>query len=599
MPGIGGFALTSPQDIFQKKRIFLDNMRWDENYIEETINDDKFNLCLAASSSGVVPISKIVKPNRFYSVFYGEIHSENLKGKNCRIQHDFLLSGIINEGYEFLNRVEGVFLIALWDRENQNLLIANDAFGQYPLNYYFENGNFIFSSQAKAITKIIESAELNRQSLAEHLAYGLILNGQTWFKNIKRLWPGSCLIYKDNKLSEIQYYKPIYTPKNDISFSKKIESFVFAFNDAVRNRWNQNENTAVALTGGNDTRIIWSAYSKEGMKATAVTHGNPDSSDMFIANKISKKLNVVHQKYLFDSALKVFPDSASKLTLMSEGFLSIAGAHAVSYYESLQNDFDVLIDGAGGPFYRRQVFRKYSFEKFHHPSLASFFNNILLKRHFINGVVEKDFANETGEIIYNKLKKYFNKYSEYGQKEDLIDLFYFHQFAGLSYSANVLLQSHFIKCRQPLYDRHLFNLARTFTYRQRKRLSLYRRIIHINEPKLEYIPLVSSSTIVPYKGFIWKRIIPFGINYFAAKINLPNSFRIRRGIPPFNISELFRDQLNSYLKEILLDPLTLKRPFWDGGRFEQMIKEHESGSQDYSDTFSNFMTAELFLRDFF
>lgn len=598
MPGIGGFFLSSPRIFQQTKQALLNTMIWDANSRNTDFEDHNAHFYMSGITNDIVPVSLLQSDHRWYSIFYGELHLSDPALNKTSAQHNLIHLGLIQHGMEYLNDLEGTFLFALWDKQDRELLIANDAFGQFPLHWHQSKDFFVFSSQANAIANAIENRDLNVQALSEYLAYGIILSGKTWFKEINKLPPGHYLQLKHDRINRRAYYSPKYLPLPHITLEELTDLFINRFESAIQSRWDPTDRTGVALTGGFDTRIIWSVYKKNNLQATAVTHGLPGSADIDITGKISKYIEINHRQFYHDLTLKHFPEWAAQRIKMTEGFMNIDSAYVLPYYQWLRESFNVLIDGAGGPLYRRQVFRNYGIEKLINRSLADFMHHTLLKSHFHNGIIDSDFVNNTQKINYSNLTDYFSSIAGRGTDEDLIDLFYFDQYIGLRYSADIILQSQFIKCRQPLQDRKLFDLVRQFSAHDRRKIFLYKNIIRKFEPRLEQIPLVSSSTIIPYRGFLWKRWLPMGINLAVRRLNLPGRYRAGGTYPVFDIAELYSTSLNGFLHSVLLDPKTISRTFWNGKHFENLIKEHQDGHKNHANVFNTIITAELFLREF-
>ena len=101
---------------------------------------------------------------RYVITFNGEIYNFKIKiriRKNINwrseIDTEVLLECIEHWGLEkALNSARGMFAFALWDRRNKNLIIAKDRIGEKPLYYGMIKGNFVFSSELKALRSIFK-----------------------------------------------------------------------------------------------------------------------------------------------------------------------------------------------------------------------------------------------------------------------------------------------------------------------------------------------------------------------------------------------------------------------------------------------------------
>ena len=98
----------------------------------------------------------------FVLVFNGEIYNY-VELKHLLVQKGFkfsttsdtevLLNGLIKFGYQFLNKVEGMFAFALYDNKKKELLLGRDHVGMKPLYYSITPRHFVFGSEPKVIFK--------------------------------------------------------------------------------------------------------------------------------------------------------------------------------------------------------------------------------------------------------------------------------------------------------------------------------------------------------------------------------------------------------------------------------------------------------------
>ena len=95
-----------------------------------------------------------------------------------------------------LEKIEGMFSFALWDKKTKNLYLVKDRLGEKPLYYGYNNGVFFFGSELKAFKNCpIFKPDIDRNSLALLVKYNFIPAPSSIYKKIYKLFPGSVLTF--------------------------------------------------------------------------------------------------------------------------------------------------------------------------------------------------------------------------------------------------------------------------------------------------------------------------------------------------------------------------------------------------------------------
>ena len=136
-------------------------------------------------------------------IFNGEIYNYiELKETLKRDGHSFqttsdtevILHMYLEHGLEFISHLNGMFAFLLYDREQKQIIAARDHFGIKPLYFYNGNDYLIFASEIKAILEHpAVVAEPDYKSIQDYIIYQYVLNGETFFKGVKKLLPGHFL----------------------------------------------------------------------------------------------------------------------------------------------------------------------------------------------------------------------------------------------------------------------------------------------------------------------------------------------------------------------------------------------------------------------
>lgn len=158
-------------------------------------------------------------------VFNGEIYNfrelrRRLEGSGHRFQSQSDTETILHlyedEGLTFLDHLNGMFALALWDAERQWLVLARDRLGEKPLVYRLESGRLLFASELKSLLEVPGvPRELDPQALDAYLTFKYVPHPGTIFRGIRKLPPAHAAVYRDGKLEVWRYWNPDFRAEVD------------------------------------------------------------------------------------------------------------------------------------------------------------------------------------------------------------------------------------------------------------------------------------------------------------------------------------------------------------------------------------------------
>ncbi|MBL4711511.1 MAG: asparagine synthase (glutamine-hydrolyzing) [Gammaproteobacteria bacterium] len=192
--------------------------------------DDGIGLChrrlsiIDLSTAGNQPMFS--QDGNLVIVFNGEIYNylelrKDLEKKGYQFKTktdtEVILALYQFEGPSCLDKLFGMFAIALWDKCKQELFLARDRLGKKPLYYYQDQKRFIFGSEIKAILEI-ESVpkDIRPDAIYDFFVYQYVPESKSIFKNIEKLKPGHYLTINKNGIDIKQYW--------DVSFKEQSTS---------------------------------------------------------------------------------------------------------------------------------------------------------------------------------------------------------------------------------------------------------------------------------------------------------------------------------------------------------------------------------------
>lgn len=171
---------------------------------------------------------------------------------------EVLLRAYIQWGPACVNRFNGMWAFAIWDRQEKTLFASRDRFGIKPFNYAVVDDQLLFASEIKALLAC-------RPDLAEP-DYIMIGNfcrtsvgaqhEQTWFRRVKRLMPGHNLIWRKGVITLHRYWDYPKGTRRDLGFDEAAHEYCALFEDAVRLRMRSDVPLGITLSSGIDSNSI-------------------------------------------------------------------------------------------------------------------------------------------------------------------------------------------------------------------------------------------------------------------------------------------------------------------------------------------------------
>ena len=206
---------------------------------------------------------------RYTIIYNGEIYNykalrSELINKgiefNTSSDTEVVLKSYIHWGVDCLQKFNGFFAFAIFDKETREVFLARDHVGIKPLYYAESKSKFIFGSELKALTPLLENRKINQAGLINYFAYTYIPSPYTIYANVHKLLPGHYIIIKNGKSVIKQYYDlnaPLKSQESvDYKDLKKI------IEQSVEDRLIADVPVGAFLSGGLDSTIITGIASK-------------------------------------------------------------------------------------------------------------------------------------------------------------------------------------------------------------------------------------------------------------------------------------------------------------------------------------------------
>lgn len=229
--------------------------------------------CLLHSRLAIIDPARGAQPmalrwgNDEYVISYnGELYNtEELRNELLALGHEFLTHSdteVVLHGYaqwkaDCVDKFNGIFAFAVWEKRNKRLFLARDRMGVKPLFYMQHAGGLLFSSEIKTLLSYPDvPRELDREGVAQLILLGPgRIPGSGVFKNVQELMPGCCGYYGDGKWNWWQYWK-LRDREHTDTFDQTVEKVRFLVLDAIRRQMVSDVPIGTFLSGGLDSSLI-------------------------------------------------------------------------------------------------------------------------------------------------------------------------------------------------------------------------------------------------------------------------------------------------------------------------------------------------------
>lgn len=216
-------------------------------------------------------------------------------------------------GEAFLQRLEGMFALALWDEKMGRLILARDRLGIKPLYYCIQNGAIAFASEIKPLLRMpcVNKDCFSERGIIQYLSHGYTLAPDTIFKDIKKLLPGKFITVENGSIEENSYWDcnkvcPQNGPREEIE-----EHILELFDQSIRLHLRSDVPVGAYLSGGIDSSFLVARAASLHPKLKTYTLGFANSSldETILATQVAQQYGTDHHNFSVKPAnlLKLLP----------------------------------------------------------------------------------------------------------------------------------------------------------------------------------------------------------------------------------------------------------------------------------------------------
>ncbi len=603
MPGIVGLITKKPgQWADSQLQQMMAVLRHESSYVMGTWIDESLGVYVGwtarkNSFSDRMPLYNEQKDRVL--VFSGEEYPE--PGTACWLKqhgHTFHSDGpeylvhLSEEAPDFPRNLNGRFHGLLVNCADGTAALFNDRYGMHRIYYYESREAFYFAAEAKAILAVRpELRNADPRGLGEFVACGCVLEDRTLFKDIQVLPTASAWVFQNGAIEHKgKYFAPAeWENQGSLEPEAYYEQLREVFSENLPRYFSGPERVGISLTGGLDTRMIMAWWKALPQSLPSYTFGGPfrDCQDVIIARRVAKVCQQPHQVIqVGDDFLSRFGHYAERAVYLSDGCAGVNRAADLYANELAAEIAPVRMTGN----YGSEILRRLRAFKPADPAAGlfrpEFLSQVNLAKETFNGLLRGHAVSFTA----------------------------FRQAPWYQYGLLALEQTQ-LSLRSPFLDNDLVQTAFRAPVSEIVKNDIFEdnddcgRLIAEGNPTLHQIP--TDRGLGGAGG--WTAAISRGLLEFTFKTEYAYDYgmpqwlaRIDRALSWFKLERLFlgrhkfchfrvwyRDRLSTYVREMLLDPRTLSRPYVRRSTLESMVSHHLKGDRNYTTEIHRLLTLEL------
>jgi asparagine synthase (glutamine-hydrolysing) len=253
-------------------------------------------------------------------------------------------------GVDFVERLEGMFVFALWDRPRGRLVLGRDRLGKKPLVWTrLPDGTFAFASELKAFHALPGfRPEPDLVALDAYLALQYVPGTRTGLKGVHRVAPASVLVVEGDAQTERPYWRP--EPSGEaLSEEEWLERVRTEVGSAVRQRLVADVPLGALLSGGVDSAIVVAQMARaasEPVRTFTVGFADDRYDERRYARAVAERWSTSHEEIVLE------PDAAGTLPRLAAAFDEPLGDEAALplflICEAARRQVTVALVGDGG-----------------------------------------------------------------------------------------------------------------------------------------------------------------------------------------------------------------------------------------------------------
>jgi len=604
MPGIAGLITKMPREWAEPQLAkMLQALRHESFYVTGTLVDESLGVyvgwtTLENSFSDGMPLRS--ERGDVSLVFSGEEYPEpgtarrlKERGHTLDLEGPSYLVHQYEEDPKFPLSLNGLFHGLVVDRARGIAMLFTDRYGMHRVYYHDSADAFYFAAEAKAILSVRrELREVDPLGLGEFVSHSCVLEDRTIFKGIHSVPAGSSWTFRNGSIERKDtYFQPHeWEEQSRLAPDSYYQELRDAFSRNLPRYFNSQQPVGMTLTGGLDTRAIMAWHKTAPGSLPCYTFGGMfrDCEDVRIGRRVARLCEQNHQVIeVGDEFLTRFPHYAERSVYLAEGGVDVYRASDLYVSEKARKIAPAKVVGTYGS---EIICQAVMFKPVAPPE----------------GLFSPDFLPRVDQArdTYARVRR-----------EHPVTFAAFRQSPWYHHGILALEQSQ-LTVRSPYLDNDFVRAVFHAPNHDANGHDIRLRLISDGSAALWRIRTDrgiggNSGSLVSalsrnFLEFTFKAEYAYDygmpqwlarVDHLCSPLHFERLFLGRHKLLHFRL--WYRDKLAEYVRQMLLDPLTLSRPYLNRKSVEAVVEGHVKGDRNHTTEIHKLLTLELLHRLFF
>ena len=326
-------------------------------YVNQGIALGMCRLAIVEIAAGKQPASD--ERESIHLVFNGEIYNYRelrqelkLNGIHCRdsSESEVIINLYLKHGISFINKLNGMFAIAINDSRDNSLHLIRDRMGKKPIWItQIQDGSLFFASEVRALLPVRPDRTLRTEMVAEVMQYGYINSPNSAFNEISQVPPGSYLTWRDGSYEIAKYWEPDFDAKVSISYEEALSVTKELIEKAVDRRLISERPLGSFLSGGYDSTVVTAYMAKlmsEKVQTYSIGFHSAQFNEAHHAKQVANYLGTNHHEEILNPDPALLVETISKVLDQPFADSSIVPTYLLAKFA--RENLIVALGGDGG-----------------------------------------------------------------------------------------------------------------------------------------------------------------------------------------------------------------------------------------------------------